>query len=401
MGTTDIAVTGKPHSIIPQNDTERLAALHRYEILDTPPEAFFDRITRLASRLLKAPSAFISLVDKERVWYKSNFSTLEVSCVDRNDSLCSLTVINNADITVFEDTHLVQGLMESPYVSQPGGIRFYAGAPLITRDSYNIGTVCVIDSEPRVSISEEEKVLLKDLASLVVEQIELRALARKATRKHDELHANLAHNIVEPLKEQQTLLREAEQTPERTNIIRKVHATATALQENLQNLLAESVQEEEIALHPQQIAISRIARVIAAEYEPLARAKKQDLYFTVASRREFFVDPELIREALSILVSTAIKYTPKGSSIGLDIYEGDGVYKIEVSTESSVLSDQDLRKVFLKYAVLSGKATGDESTSGLELSRAKSIIELHKGMIWAEHLGKESGKKFVIAFKVD
>lgn len=363
MGTSDIAVTGKPNSIIPLNDKERLAALHRYEILDTPPEAFFDRITRLASKLLKAPSAFISLVDKDRVWYKSNFSTLEVSCVDRNDSLCSLTIINNAEVTVFEDTHQVPGLTESPYVSAPGGIRFYAGAPLITSDSFNVGTVCVIDSEPRTTITEEEKGLLKDLASLVVEQIELRALARRATRRHDELYTNLANNIAEPLKEQQTLLKEVEQTSERTNIIKKAQATANALQESLQNIFEGSVQEEEITMHPQQIVVSKIARALAAEYEPLARAKEQDLYFTVASRRELFLDPELIREALSILMSTAIKYTPRGSSIGLDIYEGDGVYKIEVSSESSVLTDQDLRKVFLKYAILSGKATGDESTS--------------------------------------
>ncbi|GAB3531277.1 GAF domain-containing sensor histidine kinase [Pontibacter brevis] len=400
MSTINIAVTGKPDTIVPLNDKERLAALFRYEILDTPPEAFFDKITRLASKLLMAPSAFVSLVDKDRVWYKSNFSTLEVSCVDRNDSLCSLTIINNADVTVFEDTHQVPGLMESPYVSAPGGIRFYAGAPLITRDNYNIGTVCVVDSEPR-GITDEEKDILKDLAVLVVEQIELRALARKATRKHDELFTNLAHNIAEPLKEQQVLLQEAEVSPERTNIIRKAHSTANTMHEKLQTMLEESVQEEELLVHPEQVAISEIARSIAVEYEPLAKAKKQELYFTVASRRELFVDPDLIREALGNLVSTTIKFTPVGSAIGLDIYENEGVYKVEVSADASVLTRQDLRKIFFKYAILSGKPTGNEDVSGLELSRAKNIIELHQGMIWAERVGKETGNKFVVAFNVE
>ncbi|RDV13989.1 GAF domain-containing protein [Pontibacter diazotrophicus] len=400
MNSANIAITGKPDTIIPLNDKERLAALFRYELLDTPPEAFFDRITRLASRLLKAPSAFVSLVDKDRVWYKSNYSTLEVSCVDREDSLCSLTIINGVDVTVFEDTHLVPGLLTSPYVSAPGGIRFYAGAPLITRDNYNIGTVCVIDSEPR-SVQEEEKEILKDLANLVVEQIELRSLARKATRKHDELYTNLAHNIAEPLKEQQVLLGEALKSPERTNVIRKAHATVNVLQENLQTMLQESLQEEELVMHPQQIAISEIARSVAVEFEPLANAKQQELFFTVASRRELFVDPDLIREALRNLVSTSIKFTPKGSSIGLDIYESDGIYKVEVSSDASVLTKQDLRKVFFKYAILTGKTTGNEDASGMELPRAKSIIELHQGRIWAEPTGKESGKKFVVAFNVE
>lgn len=400
MKTPNIAITGKPESIVPLNDKERLAALFRYEILDTPPEPFFDKITRLAARLLNAPSAFVSLVDKERVWYKSNFSTLAVSCVDRNDSLCSLTIINDVDVTVFEDTHQVEGLLESPYVSAQGGIRFYAGAPLITRDSFNIGTVCVIDSVPR-RMTDEEKEILKDLATLVVEQIELRALARKATRKHDELYTNLAHNIAEPIKEQQILLREAEKSPERANIIRKAHATVNLMQQKLQTMLEESAEEDELVMRPQHVAISEIARSIAVEYEPLAKAKKQDFYFTVASRRELFVDPDLMREALRNLVSTSIKFTPKGSAIGLDIYESDGLYKIEVSSDASVLTRQDLRKIFFKYAILSGKATGSEDASGLELPRAKNIIELHQGMIWAERTGKESGKKFVVAFHVE
>lgn len=395
-----IAVAGTTDSIIPVNDTQRLAALRRYEILDTPPEAFFDKITRLASKLLKVPSAFVSLVDKERVWYKSNFSSLAVSCVDREDSLCSFTILNTTDVTVFEDTHKVPRLLDSPYVTAPGGIRFYAGAPLITHDHYNIGTICVIDSKPRV-ITEEEKEILKDLSSLVIEQIELRATARKAVRKHDELYSNLAYNFTEPVAEQKILLSEAEKTPESKNIIRKAHALAKAMQENLQIMLYDSVQEEEeLALHPRETAISEIARSVAAEYEPLTIAKKQNFYFTVASRRELFVDPDLIREALSILVSTTLKFTPSGSSIGLDISESEGFYKIEVSSDATVLTSQDLQKIFLKYAVLTGKTTGNENSSGLELSRAKNIIEQHRGAIWAEPLGKDSGKKFMIAFRI-
>ncbi|MHA6249943.1 GAF domain-containing sensor histidine kinase [Pontibacter sp. CAU 1760] len=397
MQLLDIATTGKPDSIIPTNDAKRLAALFRYEILDTPPEAFFDRITRLAAKLLKAPSAFISLVDKERVWYKSNFSPLQVPSVERNDSLCSLTIINDIEVTVFEDTHQVNGLQESPYVSSPNGIRFYAGAPLITHDHFNIGTICVIDSKPR-SATEEEKETLRDLAMLVVEQIEFRAMARKATRRHNELYNNLESNIIGPMQDQQTLLSAAYDAEDKSELIRQAQAKTNVLQESLHKLLEESIEEDELVPHPQKVAISAIARKIAEEYEPLAKTKKQEFYFTVASRREFLVDPNLIREALSSLVSMAIKFAPSGSAIGLDIFENDGEYRIEISSETSVLTTQDLQKIFLKYAILSGKATGNETVSGLELAKAKRIIELHQGKLWAEQLGKDNGKKFVITF---
>ncbi|MCJ8166275.1 GAF domain-containing sensor histidine kinase [Pontibacter sp. E15-1] len=401
MDNLDIAAVGKPSNIIPLNDKERLAALFRYELLDTPPEPFFERITRMASRLLMAPSAFVSLVDEKRVWYKSNYSSLQVPCVDRADSLCSLTVINGMDVTVFEDTHEVPGLQDSIYVSAPGGIRFYAGAPLITHDNYNIGTICVIAPEPR-SITDEDKEVLKDLAAMVVDQIELRALARRATRKHDELHVNLEHNIVAQLKAQSELLADMTKAPELAAQVGQAMATTNAMQENLQALLASTLQqEEEMRLHQKMVAISEIARAVTAEYQTLAEAKKQELYFTVASRRELFVDPDLIMEALSILVSTTIKYTPPGNAIGLDIYESEGLYKIEVSSDASELTRQDLQKIFFRYAMLSAHATGGENSSGLELPKAKRIIELHRGSIWAEHIGRESGNKFVIAFKVE
>ncbi len=400
MSNLNLNLIGKPASVVPLNDEARLEALYRYELLDTPPEEFFDRITRFASKLTKAPNAFISLVDADRVWYKSNYSNLEVASVDREDSLCSLTVINDESLTVFEDTHKFESLMTSPYVNAPEGIRFYAGAPIITHDGYNIGTVCVIDSKPR-TITEDEVSALKDLAELVVEHIELRAASRVAVRQHDELYTGLIEHVAPYLNEQQDLLQEAEETPARKYIINKAVKLGRQVQENLETALAMSIQENErFNLNLEQAQVSEIAKEVVQIYEPLAEGKGQSLYFTVASRRELIVDAALLTEALKGLVGTTIKYTHRDSPIGVDIFESDGFFRIEVSSESTMLSKHDLQKVFLKYAQLSAKTSNEESVSGLELPRVKSIIEAHDAKIWTETTHKEIGMKFVVAFKI-
>ncbi|PRY12273.1 GAF domain-containing protein [Pontibacter ummariensis] len=390
----------KPANIIPENDQERLKALYRYELLDTPPEEFFDKITKLASRLFKVPSAFVSLVDQDRVWFKANLSELDASCIDRDHSLCSLTIINDTDVTVFTDTHEIPSLLSSPYVSAEGGIRFYAGAPLRTHDGYHIGTVCVVDSKPR-GITEEEKGILQDLAQLLVEQIELRVDSRKAVRKHDELQSSLELNVMEPLKEQNLMLEEAQATEERPYLIRKAHQIAQEMLHNTRAMLSDSFQDEAAVVpHPSMIAVATIAQEVAEACEPIANKKGLELFFSVASRRELMVDRELLHKALSLLLTTTIKYTPAASSVALDVYETGDKFYVEVSAEDSVLTEQDLRKALLKYAKLSCKPTGGESTSGLELPRAKAIIEQHNGVLLADLTGHGTGVKFVVAFTI-
>lgn len=391
----------KPESIIPTNDKSRLKALYRYELLDTPPEAFFDKITRLAAKLLKMPSAFVSLVDRDRVWYKSNFSPLDVPCVDREDSLCSLTIINDDEVTVFEDTHSIPSLLSSPYVSSEGGIRFYAGAPLITQDGYNLGTVCVIDMEPR-RITQEERVLLQDLASLVMEQIEMRAMARKAVRKHDELFSGLLVEVEEPMQRQEKLLLEAKHVPKPVNIVEKAIQLGLQVRDRLSKLLFASTEEDEVIhLTLKSVSLAAIAKTVADEYENIAGAKGVELFYSVASRRELSVDSKLMREAITLLVEHLLKYTPKGSSVAIDIFEDEGIFKVEISNEETTLTHSDLVRMFLRYASLEGKPSSNESSSGLELPRAKAIVERHGATIKAEATNRGTATKIMIEFPTE
>ena len=157
---------------IPVNETERLAALHRYKILDTPPEAAFDRITRLAARLFNLPIAFVSLVDGSRAWFKScvGFDACEVP---RDATLCSFAVLMDEPLIV-PDTRQDDRFAYHPFVQSEPGVRFYAGAPLLNQDGFNLGTLCLLDSQPHDPLTTEQQATLVDLAAIVVDELELR-----------------------------------------------------------------------------------------------------------------------------------------------------------------------------------------------------------------------------------
>lgn len=163
--------------LIPANEPERLAALHRYKILDTPPEAAFDRITNLAARLFKMPIALISLVDDTRAWFKSciGFNAREVP---RNDSLCRFAVLTD-ELLIIPDTRLDERFACNPFVQSDAGVRFYAGAPLLTHDGFNLGTLCLLDTQPHEPLTPEQQASLIDLAAMVVDELELRLAAQK------------------------------------------------------------------------------------------------------------------------------------------------------------------------------------------------------------------------------
>jgi len=158
----------------PANESKRQAALDQLRILDTPPEARFDRLTRMAARLLDAPIALISLVDRDRQWFKSCVG-LDVSETPRSVSFCGHALFNNQALVV-EDAREDERFRDNPLVTGDPNIRFYVGTPLHSADGYALGTLCVIDRKPR-TLSEEDRQCLRDLADCAEEQISARALA--------------------------------------------------------------------------------------------------------------------------------------------------------------------------------------------------------------------------------
>ena len=155
----------------PHNEANRLATLLRYHILDTKPEKSFQEVTQLAKDLVNVPVAYIAFLDADRLWLKSCIGT-DVSEVPREISFCSHTVTRQ-DYLIVPDTHEDPRFVDNPLVTNPPHLRFYAGFPIKVEQGHTIGTLCVVDTEPR-SLTDHQINTLELLSRLVTEKLELR-----------------------------------------------------------------------------------------------------------------------------------------------------------------------------------------------------------------------------------
>ncbi|MDQ5816617.1 MAG: GAF domain-containing protein [Actinomycetota bacterium] len=171
-------------SLIPDNESLRLEAVKRYEILDTPRDGAFDRITFLASKIFNVPISTVTIVDSDRIWFKSA-QGLEAEQIDRDPGLCASAILVD-EPWVVEDAKRDPRTLENPLVLGDLGLRFYAGVPLVTGDGYKLGMLNIIDRQPR-ELSEDELSILQELSKIVVDELELRLAAR---RMHKELSAH-------------------------------------------------------------------------------------------------------------------------------------------------------------------------------------------------------------------
>ena len=156
-------------------EEKRILDLYKYEILDTPPDGYFDEITSLAAKIFNVPVAIITLVDTDRIWFKSSFG-IEEEQISRDPGLCSSAIMSD-DIYIVEDAKVDARTLSNPLVAGLMGLQFYAAAPLKSSEGYNLGTICIIDKVPR-KISSKESSILMQLARIAMEQFEQKLQTR-------------------------------------------------------------------------------------------------------------------------------------------------------------------------------------------------------------------------------
>lgn len=154
-------------------------------------------MTAIAARRFDAPISIISIVDHDRIWFKSHHG-LEIQEIDRDPGLCASAILSE-DVHLLLDANADPRSLANPLVAGDFGLRFYAGVPLTTSDGYNLGTLCVIDHEPR-AVDQRQIDDLKDLASLVVDQLELRLAARKAVDQAGLMAREIDHRVMNSLQ---------------------------------------------------------------------------------------------------------------------------------------------------------------------------------------------------------
>jgi CheY-like chemotaxis protein len=165
---------------LPDDEADRLQALHNLRVLDTPPEARFDRYTRIAAELFDVPIALVSLVDRDRQWFKSRHG-LEASESPRETAFCAHAILDE-EVMQVPDALGDERFADNPLVTGPPRMRFYAGAPLAAADGSLVGTLCVIDRRSR-QLDQQQLGLLRDLADLV--EVELAGPKESGLRQRE------------------------------------------------------------------------------------------------------------------------------------------------------------------------------------------------------------------------
>jgi diguanylate cyclase (GGDEF)-like protein len=153
---------------IPENETKRLHALRTLKILDSSNDERFDRVTRMAKRIFGVSISLVSLIDKDRQWFKSK-QGIEATETPRDISFCA-HAINQSGLFIIPNASEDERFFDNPLVTSEPNIRFYAGCPLKIRNGLNIGTLCLMDKTPRV-MDDEDQQFLKDLGAMIEQEI--------------------------------------------------------------------------------------------------------------------------------------------------------------------------------------------------------------------------------------
>ena len=382
---------------LPDNESKRLAALARYDILDTTPEEEFDDITRLASYICNTPIATMTLVDATRQWFKSRVG-LDAPETPREIAFCAHTILS-ADTIVVRDALEDERFADNPLVTSNPHIRFYAGVPLITPDGYALGSLCAIDRVPR-NLSDAQLDALQVLARQVVRAMELRQshrqlnqLSKKLTHVNDgkdRLFSMIAHDLKSPVGGVLGLLEvmaEDVKGMEMAEIQRYLNMLASSTRgtfDLLESLLQWSVQESgKMDYKPVALSLDDMVSQVFTFTALAAHHKSITLVAPTKSCQLVMADRNMLRSVLQNLVANAIKFTPAGGHVAVSCEDRDKWVGVSVKDSGNGMTAERLHSALELDDMHSSLGTGGEVGTGLGLKFCRAFIECHGGKLTA------------------
>lgn len=379
---------------IPPNEQERLRALEKYDILDTLPEREFDNLTRLASYITGSPIALISLLDEHRQWFKSRIG-LGARQTPRNISFCQHAIMSN-ELFEVPDAMSDRRFRKNPLVTEDPNIRFYAGYPLQTSEGYNLGTLCVIDNQPK-ALTEEQRQMMRYLAEATISLIEARKTNRdlaKVIRYKNEFLSNVSHEIRTPMNAIlgfSELLQRTDLTAEQSNHLDAISTSANNLLVIINDILDLSKNEANgLELHLIPVNLREIVKKAIQISSHLTLAKGLSIQYSIdkAVPEQVLGDAPRLNQILLNLLSNALKFTMKGA-IHVELKcinctEQEIVLQLAVKDTGPGIPTQDLEHIFHRFE--QGNEDLDRQTkgTGLGLAIVRMLVELHGGKTWAE-----------------
>ena len=378
---------------IPENEARRLERLDLYRILDTPPEDAFDRITRIVAETIGVPIALVSLIDRDRQWFKSKYG-LDAPETPRQIAFCAHAILGDETFVV-EDASKDTRFSDNPLVVSDPSIRFYAGAPLKTSEGLNLGTLCAIDRRPR-QLSASHRQLLEDLAHLVVDEMELRLALRKAMNEaaeeirlrtmHDEFVATVSHELRTPLTSIRGSLGLLESgvagdLPERArNMVTIANRNATKLLTLINDLLdIKKMDAGRLEFDFTTVAVKEFLAETCEGLQGFAVDNDVSLELVCNGLPNIVADPARLRQALVNLISNAVKVSPPQGTVTIKAETREDSVCFEVTDRGPGIPEAFQSRLFERFAQADGptKAKG----TGLGLAISKAIVEAHNGSV--------------------
>ena len=373
-----------------------MAALLEYNILDTPREAAFDRITALAADLFDAPIAVVSLIDTDRQWFKSVIG-LDATQTPRAYAFCDHT-IRSDEVMVVPDALLDERFRANPLVLGDPLVRFYAGAPLRLRSGLRLGSLCIIDREPRSALSDVEKRRLQTLAQMVVDEMDLRltgerlSLARRhaeaATEAKSEFLANMSHELRTPLT---SIIGFAGILGASAALGDKERGYADKIQSASRNLLAivndvldlahlDAGNHERSTEMVDLLALSTAVMELVAEQ---AAGKGLSLVLEASEVLPMaLADSARLRQVLLNLLGNAVKFTDAGE-VRLSLYpaEEPGSVIVAVRDTGIGIPSDRMDQVFERFVQADNSISRRFGGTGLGLAISRRLLERMDGEI--------------------
>lgn len=360
---------------IPADEDARLAALDRYQIMDTEHDPAFDRITEMASRIFGVPIVLVTLLDEERQWFKASCG-LDKTETPRSHAFCSYTIHQQSTL-VIEDARLDPRTAANPLVTGPPFIRFYAGAPLMTDDGFALGSLCLIDPNPR-SITDDDLAVLEDLADLVIDEIELRLALEEARRTEGErveLIATVAHEVRNPLTAAlglaEILVEESSADSETLALIRDSIRDADHIIEDL--LVVSRIDRGSFDVVTREVSIRPEVDTLLQSFD---REFLDRVVVSISAEVAAEADPLRLRQILRNLLSNAERYG--GDSVSIDVISDESSVRIQVVDDGDGVDDETAAHLFQTFT--RGHAgLRHASSSGLGLAVSRRLARAMSG----------------------